>query len=55
MITNDGLTIEERFHDVLRKSTKNESGCGCYQIMAVIFIKLGILSAGFIVYGLTFW
>jgi len=55
MQTDEGSTLEQRYYEVIRKSTRKGSGCGCYQIMVFLFIKLGILSAGFVVYGFTYW
>jgi hypothetical protein len=49
------MELEDRYYEVIRKSTRRGSGCGCYQIFAFVVIKLGIISAGCIIYGLTFW
>jgi hypothetical protein len=48
-------SLEDRYFQVVRDSTMKGSGCGCYQIFALIVIKLGIISAGFFIYGLTYW
>ena len=48
-------SLEERYYSLLRKASKTKNGCGFYQVFVVLFVWLGMLSAGIVTSGFTFW